>query len=94
MRLSEGIAGAALAVLIAATGSLAAAPPDVGDELDAVRQECIGAARNTQARERAVAALEHEVGLLSRDAEGRQRDLDESRTEQAHLLGTLATLAH
>lgn len=93
MRLSERVAGAALAVLVAATGSLAAAPPDGGGELDAVRQECIGASRDTQARERAVAALEHEIGLLDRDAEGRQRDLDESRTEQAHLLGTLTALA-
>ncbi|MGC2412144.1 MAG: peptidoglycan DD-metalloendopeptidase family protein, partial [Stellaceae bacterium] len=58
-----------------------------------VREECIAAAHDTQGRERTTLALEHEIGLLGRDAEGRQRGLDESRTEQAHLLGTLASLA-
>jgi septal ring factor EnvC (AmiA/AmiB activator) len=93
--------GAALAVLVAAvlasagpvTAAPAKAPPSALGELDAVRQELIAIARDAQSHEQTVAALEHTIGLLGRDAEGRQRDLDESRAEQARLLGTLAFLA-
>ncbi len=95
MRLSDAAllaAGAALAVLVAAVPVIGATPSTVG-ELDAVRQECIAAARDAQQHERAIAVLEHTIGLLSRDAEGRQRGLDESRAEQARLLGMLAYLA-
>jgi murein hydrolase activator len=103
VRLSDaapGVARAALAVLVAAV--LAGAEPATaapakttpgGGELDAVRQECIAAARDAQQHERAIGALEHTIGLLSRDAEGRQRGLDESRAEQARFLGTIAYLA-
>ena len=62
-------------------------------ELGAARQECIAAARDTQQREQAVLAIEHDVDLLTRDAEARQRGLDETRTEQAHLLATLVYIA-
>ncbi len=103
MRLSDAAldaARAALAVLAAAVlasaGPATAAPAKTtpgGGELAAVRQECIAAARDAQQHERAIAVLEHTIGLLSRDAEGRQRGLDESRAEQARLLGTLAYLA-
>ena len=97
MRLSKaaaiGAAAAALAALLAVVVPARAAPPGAAGELDAVRHECIAAAQDTQRRERTLLGLEHEIGLLGRDAEGRQRDLDESRTEQAHLLGTLAFLA-
>jgi septal ring factor EnvC (AmiA/AmiB activator) len=99
VRLSEAVAlGAALGALVAAAvlasaGPVTAAPPGAVGELDAVRQECIAAAHNVQERERATLALNHEIDLRGRDAEGRQRGLDETRTEQAHLLGTLATLA-
>jgi len=90
-------AGAALAVLAAAViPALAAppgAPPNAVGELDFLRRECIAAARAVQQRERATLALEHDIDLLRRDADGRQRGLDESRVEQAHLLGTLAYLA-
>jgi len=93
--------GAALAVLVAAvlasagpvTAAPAKAPPSALGELDAVRQDCIAAARDTQSHEQTVAALQHTIDLLRRDAEGRQRDLDESRAEQGRLLGTLAYLA-
>lgn len=94
--LSLPAAGAALAVLVAAAPLIAAAasvPPSAPGNLDALRQECVAAARDARQREQAVAALEHTIGLLGRDAEGRQRGLDESRVEQAHLLGTLAYLA-
>ena len=67
--------------------------PSAAGELDAVRQECIAAAHDTQQHERAVAALEHTIDLLGSDAEGRQRDLDGSRSEQASLLGVLLYLA-
>jgi septal ring factor EnvC (AmiA/AmiB activator) len=89
-------AGAALAVLVAAVPVIAA-PASVSSaalgNLDALRQECIAAARDAQQREQATLALEHDIDLLGRDADGRQRGLDESRVEQAHLLGTLVHLA-
>jgi septal ring factor EnvC (AmiA/AmiB activator) len=71
----------------------AGVPPSAPGNLDALRQECITAARDARQREQAIAALEHDIHLFSRDVEGRQRGLDESRVEQAHLLGTLAYLA-
>lgn len=85
-------AGAALliAAAIAAATPLSAATP--GD-LDAARRACIEVAHETQQRERAVAALERDIDLLGRDAAARQRGLDETRTEQARLLGALAHLA-
>ncbi len=99
-------AGAALAVLVAAAVLASAGPASAGPasvppgapssalgNLDALRQECIEAARDARRREQATLALEHDIALLGRDAEGRQRGLDESRAEQAHLLGTLAHLA-
>jgi murein hydrolase activator len=92
----SGAAAAALAVLVAAASATAApakVTPSTGGELDAVRQDCIAAARDAQQHERAIAELEHTIDLLGRDAEGRQRDLDESRAEQGRLLGTLAYLA-
>jgi len=91
----SGAAGAGLAVLVG-TAPVTAAPaketPAAG-ELDAVREECITAARGAQQHEQGFAALERTISLLGRDAEGRQRGLDESRPEQARLLGTLAHLA-
>ena len=109
MRLIEtvfpGAAGVALAMLVAAplasvrpvTAAPAKATPNASAstvrELDAVRQDCIAAARDARQHEQAIASLEHTVDLLGRDAEGRQRGLDESRPEQARLLGTLAYLA-
>ncbi len=91
-------AGAALALWVAAAvlasaGPVLAAPANLPGDLDALRQECIAAARDVQQRELAILALEHMIDLLGKDAEGRQRGLDESRTEQAHFLGTLVYLA-
>ncbi len=74
-------------------GAPSSASSNAPGNLDALRQECIAAARDVRRREQAIAALEHIIGLLGRDAEGRRRGLDESRVEQAHLLGTLAHLA-
>jgi len=95
---SGGIASAALAVMLVASAVpvLAAppsAPPNASGELDALRQECIAGARDVQQREQAALALEHVIDLLGRDADGRQRGLDQSRVEQAHLLATLAYIA-
>jgi murein hydrolase activator len=70
------------------------APPNATTgELDFLRRECIGAAQDVQQHERGTLALEHDIDLLGRDAAGRQRGLDESRVEQAHLLAVLAYLA-
>src|SRR5205807_6641879 len=63
------------------------------DELDRVRRVTIDLARAVQQQEGAVAALDHELDLLGREAAGRQRGLDESRVEQEQLLGTLERLA-
>ncbi len=95
---SVGAAPALLvAVVLISAGPVAAAPakppPSAVGELDTVRQQLIAVARDTQSHEETVAALEHTTLLLGQDAEGRQRDLDESRAEQARLLGTLAYLA-
>jgi septal ring factor EnvC (AmiA/AmiB activator) len=91
------LAAAVLASAAPASAAPAKSPPGVSSnasgDLDAVRQECIAAARDAQQHERAVAALEHAIDLIGRDAEGRQRDLDDSRPEQASLLGALLCLA-
>jgi septal ring factor EnvC (AmiA/AmiB activator) len=79
-----------------AAPALAAAPgvsPNASGELDFLRRQCVAAAQGVQQREQAALALEHDIDLLGRDADGRQRGLDESRAEQAHLLGTLIYLA-
>jgi septal ring factor EnvC (AmiA/AmiB activator) len=68
-------------------------PLAAAGELDRVRQETITLARTVQQRESALAALDHELDLLGREAAGRQRGLDESRVEQEQLLGTLERLA-
>jgi septal ring factor EnvC (AmiA/AmiB activator) len=104
--MSGRAAGAALGlVLVAFAAPVLAAPPsappnapssassNAAGELDALRQECIAAARDVQQREQAALALDHTIDLLGRDADGRQRGLNESRVEQAHLLATLAYIA-
>src|ERR1700693_4320546 len=100
--MSGRVAGAPLAlVLVASAAPTLAAPPNApssassnaAGELDALRQECIAAARDVRQREQAPLWLDHTIDLLGRDAGGRQRGLDESRVEQAHLLATLAYIA-
>ena len=95
MRLSNGAAGAVLAILVAAVpaSSMPVTAAPASGELDAVRQECIAAARDAQEHEGAIATLEHTIVLLGRDADARQRGLAESRAEQARFLGTLGNLA-
>ena len=103
-RAAAALALALLAVLMA--GPAAADPPGPGptpatpapaaapgaDALAGLRRECVTAAETTGRHEAAVAAVEHVIYLLGRDAEGRQRDLDDSRAEQARLLGTIELL--
>ena len=104
--MSGRAAGAALGLLLVAVAApVLAAPPSAPanapssassnamGELDALRQECIAAAHDVRQREQAALALDHTIDLLGRNAEGRQRGLDESRVEQAHLLATLAYIA-
>jgi septal ring factor EnvC (AmiA/AmiB activator) len=62
-------------------------------ELDAVRQDGIATARETQPRQARLVALDHELVLLGQDAAARRRGLEESRIEQAQLLGALERLA-
>jgi septal ring factor EnvC (AmiA/AmiB activator) len=89
------------AVLIAAAVPLAA-PAWSADsssqaklvaELDTVRQDGIAAARETQQRQARLVALDRELVLLGQDAAARRRGLEESRVEQAQLLGALERLA-
>ncbi len=86
------IAAAGAPALAAALGSAPTAPPAASD-LDALRRKCIAATRAAQQLERTVAALAHDADLLGRDAAGRQRGLDESRVEQAELLGEIERFA-
>ena len=85
----------AIAVMLAIPASAADSsdPEKLAAELDAVRQESIGSAREAQQQQATVAALEHEIDLFGRDAAARQRGLDESQAEQAQLLGALERLA-
>src|SRR5207248_11200175 len=71
----------------------AAAPETAIRELAALRQSGIELARTAQQRETELAMLEQQLRLLGRDAEGRQRGLDESRPEQEQLLRILERLA-
>lgn len=81
---------AALALFAAAP---AAAQPGSGSgDLDALRQQCIVAGRETQQREQAIAALDHDIDLFGRDADARRRDLDGSRAQQERLLGAIELL--
>jgi len=94
VRPNDAIArGAAAALILLAAAPAGAATPGAAGELAAVRQECIAAAQDVQQDERPVAALVHETTLLQREADGRQRGLDESRAEQARLLGVIERLA-
>jgi septal ring factor EnvC (AmiA/AmiB activator) len=84
-----------LAVLLAGIASARAETPPTGPaaELETVREAAIAGAKAVQEQERKVAALAHQIELLRREADGRQRDLDESRPEQAALLGAIEHLA-
>ena len=90
MRPNRRVAAVAVLLIAAPAGSVRAAAPG---ELDELRRECIAAAGDMQRREQAFAALERAIELHGRDAEARRRGLDETRPEQARLLGTLLHLA-
>src|SRR5438874_6328945 len=62
-------------------------------ELDALRQDSIAVARETQQHQGRLAPLDRELVLLGQDAAARRRGLEESRVEQAQLLGALERLA-
>jgi murein hydrolase activator len=84
----------AVAALIALAATPAgAAPAASAAALDAVRAQCITAASGEQHQEATVVSLRRQVALLLADAAGRERDIADSRPQQAHLLGVLAFLA-
>ena len=96
--MARGLVGVALGLWLAIAPAAPAAPPSSepaapAGELGHVRQDTVILARGVQEREGAVAALDHELDLLGREAAGRQRGLDESRVEQEQLLGTLERLS-
>jgi murein hydrolase activator len=89
---------AALGLLLAASAAAWAAapspsPPEPAAELEALRPQAVAAAQAVQRWEATVAALEHTLLLLGREVAGRQRGLDDSRAEQAQLLGIIEHLA-
>lgn len=84
-RLLLSLTATAAALLVAARAPAQPSPA----EFAAVRQQCIAAAGKVLQQEQAVATLDHDVELLSRDAAGRQRDLDDSRPQQQRLLEVL-----
>ena len=90
------IAALVLAALLAGAAFARAEPPKApgaAAELGSLRELAIAAAQTTQQEERRVTVLAHELDLLRREVEGRQRGLDESRAEQAELLGILERVA-
>jgi septal ring factor EnvC (AmiA/AmiB activator) len=87
----------AYAALILALALLAAAvmasPAAAEAELDMVRQKAAASAHSAQQHEAAIATLAHNIDLIGRDIAGRQRGLEESRGEQALLLGEIERVA-
>lgn len=81
---------AAILVGVALRAALAAEP---GAELEALRQEAVAAAQSVQTEERKLAEVARRLDLLHRELDGRQRGLDESRPEQAELLGIIERLS-
>ena len=89
------IAALVLAAVLAGAAAARAEPPkapSAAAELGSLREQAVSAAQTAQQQERKVAGLAHGLDLLRREAEGRQRGLDESRPEQAELLGILERL--
>jgi septal ring factor EnvC (AmiA/AmiB activator) len=84
----------ALAILAAfAYGILPALAAEPAAELQDLRQQCVAAAETAQQDERALLSAQRAIVLLQRDADGTERELKETRTEQAQLLAGLARLA-
>ena len=80
----------AVAIGLAAAPALAAEP---ATELQDLRRQCVAAAETAQQDERALLAAQHDIALLERDAAATERELQDTRGEQAQLLGALARLA-
>src|SRR5437879_737752 len=71
---------AALALtLMLAVAAPAAGAPTAADALATLRQACIAAAAALLQREWVVVSLERDIDLMGREADGRQRGLDETR---------------
>lgn len=85
------IRGALLA--LALSGAAAPAFADPAAELQDLRQQCVAAAETAQQDERALLNAQRAIVLLGRDAGATERELRETRTEQAQLLAALARLA-
>ena len=92
MRPAKLAAFVTVALLASATFREASAA-DAGTELESLREQAVTAAQAAQEQERKLAALAHRIELLRREADGRQRGLDDSRAEQVALLGVIERLA-
>jgi septal ring factor EnvC (AmiA/AmiB activator) len=86
------IRGALLALVLSGSAAPAVAA-DPAAELQDLRQQCVAAAETAQQDERALLNAQGAVELLGRDAGATERELRETRTEQAQLLAGLARLA-
>ena len=62
-------------------------------DLQDLRQQCVAAAETAQQDERALLKAQREIALLGRDADATERELKETRPQQAQLLAGLARLA-
>lgn len=93
MRRRTRTAALALTAILSASTLGYAVAAEPGAELESLHEQTVAAAQATQEQERKVAALAHRIELLRREAEGRQRGLDDSRAEQAALLGVIERLA-
>ena len=87
------IALAFAAIALVFSVALPAFAVEPAAELQDLRQQSIAAAESAQQDERTLFNAQHDVALLERDAAGAERDLKETRGEQAQLLAALARLA-
>ncbi|HXC29138.1 MAG TPA: peptidoglycan DD-metalloendopeptidase family protein [Stellaceae bacterium] len=84
----------ALLVLCSVAPRLPAATPAPADsQLDALRQQCIGAALAAQQREQSIGALDLAIHAMQASTEVKNRELVLSREQQEALLGALERLA-
>ena len=86
----EFLGALAILTLIASPEAIAADSPA---ELQDLRQQCVAIGETAQQDERALLTAQHDIALLGRDAAGIERELKDTRGEQAQLLGALARFA-
>jgi murein hydrolase activator len=88
---------ASLLVLVCAALSGVAAPPPTLDsqiaQLDAIRQQCVGAVLAVQQREQSIGALDLAISVMVHGVDTKKQEITQSREQQEALLGALERLA-